>query len=249
MATSVLLNPFESYRYSKPCNISHQQIVYLFNNGISIEDISAITQYALKTVKIYVKQYAYLLTEAKRTFCAITQSMLVKWTNAKLKAAEEKAQHLAKLKAEREAAQQRYLEHVKFCRNAEQANWNWERWAINKKNANRDSAFVYCVSYYDYDNHLIYHKIGKTHRYLDNRLKELMKTYHDRDNACTYKIHKVINLPNEFAARTVEGLLQNYYYQRGATMVPQDRFYGVDFDFQNMWHDPSINAVIRAMIK
>lgn len=248
MATA-LLNPFESYRYSQPCDISHKQMVYLFHNGISIEDISAITEYALRTVKIYVKQYAYLLTEAQRTFCAITHSMLVKWTNAKLKAAEEKAQRIAEEKAKREAAQKRYLEHVAFCCEAEQANCRWEHWAIKKKNANRNSAFVYCVSYYDYHNKLVYHKIGQTHRYPDERLKELMTQYHRKDNVCVYKIYKIINVPSAFVAKGIEGLLQNYYYQHGAEMIPQDRFKGMDFDFQGMWHDPAIHTIIQSAMR
>lgn len=249
MATTTLLDPFGSYRYSQPCDISYKQMVYLFHNGISIEDISTITKYALRTVKTYVKQYAYLLTEAQRTFYVITRSMLVKWTNTKLKVAKEKAQWLAEEKVRREEAQKRYLQHIAFCRDAERANYRWERWAVEKKNANRDSAFVYCVSYYDRNDKLIYHKIGQTHRYPDKRLNELMKDYNCKDNAYTYKVHKIINVPSEFAAKSIEALLQNYYYQRGATMIPQDRFKGIDFDFKSMWHDECINSAIKSIIR
>ena len=63
------LDVFKKY---EGVNLRRMQVVYLDANGFTAEEIHEYVDYAVSTIKNYVKKYAYLLDLAKKTFYAIT---------------------------------------------------------------------------------------------------------------------------------------------------------------------------------
>ena len=51
------------------------QLVYLNDNGFTPEEIAKWTDYAISTIKTYIKKYSELLETAKKTFYHVTQKV------------------------------------------------------------------------------------------------------------------------------------------------------------------------------
>lgn len=66
------INPLQKFDKTET-DLKHMQVVYLHENGFSFEEISKWTEYAVATVKSYVKKFFLLLDEAKETFKRITK--------------------------------------------------------------------------------------------------------------------------------------------------------------------------------
>ena len=235
MATTTLLDPTI---YHGDTNVLHRQVVYLGNLDVSVYDIAQITRYAVSTVKTYLKKFYYLLEDAKKIFKPVDVHAILKERLEKV---------LTKQRAERQAKQEARRRYAI----AQADNKKWEEWYLLKKSQDPMDyvAFTYCTTYYNCDGKVVYHKIGTTARpKLNIRLDEVLGDYR-KYGATYYHVRKVIATPNRWAAEALEKTLQAYYWNHGATMVPQDRFYGKDFDFQGMWHDELTHTLIQNIMK
>lgn len=224
--------------YHADANIAHCQVVFLNYCEVSLYEIARITHYAISTVKSYISKYADLLNHAKEMFKPINFHNYFK------------EKELARKRALEEAWRKQQRKKL-FQQQIKSTNSNWCNWYLNKKakDANNYICFIYCVSFCDDLGNTIYHKIGTTGRpSLQKRLNELVKQYAYAGVTC-YHIHKVIATPNRFAAETLEHGLQAYYWNHGATMIPQDRFIGMDFDFHGMWSDPLTRTLVQTVMK
>ena len=76
------INPLQTFEKDET-DLRHLQLIYLYDNNFSQEEIARWTGYAVKTIKNYVRKFANLLEEAKKVFKRITKKAKIALRGAK----------------------------------------------------------------------------------------------------------------------------------------------------------------------
>ncbi len=196
------MNKFNPYEYHEKTTIRQLQVVFLANEcGLSNREIADITEYAIGTVRIYIKKYANMLEVAREYFdinaCAvapistpIVESVLYrKFKNGKPAVA---------------------MEFMTEC-------------GENLK----DEQAVYFFKFYD-ENALLFNKIGTTSKDIISRLRQEISDYSKKFNIVRVEIHRMRPCGNIPAEGAESALRAEFCKRYPNAFRKNDRFFNVD---------------------
>lgn len=211
------ISAFEKYENT---GIRHEQVVYLNYYGLDHKIIAEITDYAISTVKKLIRQCADLLDSAKKRFYVITKKVLKEFDPT--------------------------IKYVQPVLDRMQArrhnNWAAVRGFKNYKDGN---AFAYVFTFFDAHKKPQFLKIGKTKEPL-TRLQNEIRYYHKSNSSISYAvINKLILLPNEDRALTVENALREHYKKQSCGYRRNDRFLDMAYDISDLRKDNFLKNTIR----
>lgn len=211
------ISAFEKYENTA---IRHEQVVYLNSYGLDHKTIAKITGYAISTVKTLIRKCADLLDRAKKRFYVITKKVLKEFDPAI-----------------------KYIQTVPDRLEAREHNDS----IVNRgyKNYKDGNAFAYVFTFFDANKNPKFLKIGKTKNPM-TRLRNEIPYYRNSGHNVSYAvINKLILLPNDDRALTVENALREHYKKQSFGYVRNDRFFDMAYDIDNLREDNFLKNTIR----